>query len=66
MAENQEEQKQELNKQFFANELKLFGKYPYSEEVKIVTLADLMSINTSKSNIIVPHISGKYQIKKFS
>ena len=59
----EQEEKQELNRQFFANELKLFGKYPYSEEVKDVTLADLMAINTSKSNIIVPHTSGRYQIK---
>ena len=65
MEQPQEEQKQELNRQFFANELKLFGKYPYSEEVKDVTLADLMAINTSKSNIIVPHTSGRYQIKRF-
>ena len=65
MAENVEEAPKELNRQFFANELKLFGKYPYSEEVKDVTLADLMAINTSKSNIIVPHTSGRYQIKRF-
>ena len=65
MAENQEEVKQELKRQFFAKELKLVCKYPYSEEVKDVTLADLMSINTSKSNIIVPHTSGRYQIKRF-
>ena len=61
----EQEKKQELNRQFFANELKLFGKYPYSEEVKDVTLADLMAINTSNSNIIVPHTSGRYQIKSF-
>ena len=65
MAENVDEQAKELNRQFFANELKLFGKYPYSEEVKDVTLADLMAINSSKSNIIVPHTSGRYQIKRF-
>ena len=40
------EEVNELNRQFFANELKLFGKYPYSEEVKDVTLADLMAINS--------------------
>ena len=51
--------------EILANELKLFGKYPYSEEVKDVTLVDLMAINSSKSNIIVPHISGRYQIKRF-
>ena len=65
MSENKEQEQNELNRQFFANELKLFGKYPYSEEVKDVTLADLMAINTSKSNIIVPHTSGRYQIKRF-
>ena len=59
MSENKEQEQQELNRQFFANELKLFGKYPYSEEVKDVTLADLMAINTSKSNIIVTHTSGR-------
>ena len=64
MEENKEEKK-ELNRKFFANELKLFGKYPYSEAVKDVTLSDLMAINTSKSNIIVPHTSGHYQIKRF-
>ena len=65
MTENVEEEQPELNRKFFANELKLFGKYPYSEEVKDVTLAELMSINTAKSNIIVPHTAGKYQIKRF-
>ena len=58
----QPEEPQELKRQFFANELKLFGKYPYSEEVKDVTLYELMAINSSKSNIIVPHTSGRYQI----
>ena len=65
MSENKEQEQPELNRQFFSNELKLFGKYPYSEEVKDVTLADLMAINTPKSNIIVPHTSGRYQVKRF-
>ena len=65
MTENIEQEQTELNRQFFANELKLFGKYPYSEEVKDVTLSDLMAINTPKSNIIVPHTSGRYQVKRF-
>ena len=59
-----QEEKPELNRQFFANELKLFGNYPYSEEVKDATLANLMAINSSKSNIIVPHTSGKKSNKK--
>ena len=61
----QEEPKKELNRQFFQNELKLFGKYPYSEKVKDITLSDLMAINSAKANIIVPHTSGRYQIKRF-
>ena len=60
----QEEPKKELNRQFFKNELKLFGKYPYSEEVKDVTLSELMAINSAKANIIVPHTSGRYQKKQ--
>ena len=61
----QEEPKKELNRQFFQNELKLFGKYPYSEKVTDITLSDLMAINSAKANIIVPHTSGRYQIKRF-
>ena len=60
-----QEEKQELNHQFFANKLKLFGKYLYSEELKDLILDYLISINTPKSNIIVPHTSGRYQIKRF-
>ena len=63
--EDKPEEQKELNRKFFANELKLFGMYPYSESVKDITLSELMAINTSKSNIIVPHTSGRYQIKRF-
>ena len=65
MEQQPAEEQKELNRQFFANELKLFGKYSYSEVVKDVALADLMAINTAKANIIVPHTSGRYQIKRF-
>lgn len=65
VTEGVEENPKELNRKFFANELKLFGKYTYSEEVKDITLAELMSVNTPKSNIIVPHTSGRYQVKRF-
>ena len=41
MSENKEQELQELNSQFFQMN-KLFGKYPYSEEVKDVTLPDSM------------------------
>ena len=46
MESNPEEQK-EINRKFFTNELKLFGKYPYSESVKDITLSDLMSLKFS-------------------
>ena len=62
---NDQIQKEELKKQFFKNELKLFSKYPYSESINEISLNELMSINTSKSNIIVPHTSNKYQQKRF-
>ena len=58
-------QKEELKRQFFENELKLFGKYPYSESVNEMSVIELMAINTPKSNIIVPHTSGRYQVKRF-
>ena len=54
-----------LTTNFFANEMKLFGKYPYNEKVEDISLIDLMAINSSKSNIIVPHTSGRYQVKRF-
>ena len=50
MEQQPEEEKQELNRQFFANELKLFGKFPYSEAVEDFSLNDLMAINSEKSN----------------
>ena len=58
-------QKEELKRQFFENELKLFGKYPYTEAVNEISVQELMAINTPKSNIIVPHTSGRYQVKRF-
>ena len=60
-----EEEEQKINRQFFANELKLFGKFPYSEAVEDFSLNDLMAINSEKSNVIVPHTAGKYQVKRF-
>ena len=64
MAEEQANDKP-LTTNFFANEMKLFGKYPYNEKVEDISLIDLMAINSSKSNIIVPHTSGRYQVKRF-
>ena len=62
---NEQIQKEELKRQFFENELKLFTKYPYSESINELSVNELMSINTSKSNITIPHTSGKYQVKRF-
>jgi small subunit ribosomal protein S5e len=50
---------------FFDSEFLLFGKYPYKEKVDDISVAELMAINSSKSNIIVPHTSGRYQVKRF-
>lgn len=59
------EEQPNIKSKFFANELKLFGKHTYNQEVPDMTLMELMAINSEKSNIIVPHTSGKYQIKRF-
>ena len=50
---------------FFDTEFSLFGKYEYKERVGDISIIDLTAINTSKSNIIIPHTSGRYQVKRF-
>ena len=60
-----EKEQQEIKTQFFANELKLFGKYPYNAKVPDMTLEELIAVNSEKANVIVPHTSGKYQVKRF-
>ena len=50
---------------FFDTEFQLFGRYPYTEKVDDISVTELMAINTSKSNIIIPHTSGRYQVKRF-
>ena len=50
---------------FFDTEFSLFGKYSYTEKVNDISVIEQTAINTSKSNIIVPHTSGRYQVKRF-
>ena len=50
---------------FFDTEFSLFGKYTYNEVMSDISLIELAAINNSKANIIVPHTSGKYQVKRF-
>lgn len=59
------EEKKEIKKDFFANEIKLFGTYAYDVEVDDPTLSDLIAVNSPKANIYVPHSAGRYQIKRF-
>ena len=54
-----------LKNKFFDQEFLLFGKYQYNCPVNDISITDLTAINTAKSNIIVPHTSGRYQIKRF-
>ena len=50
----------------FATTPKLFSKWDYeSLEVKDQTLANYISVNTTKAKVFVPHTSGRYQLKKF-
>lgn len=56
---------EQITKTFFANENKLFGKFEYDQKVVDFSLEELIAINSAKANIIVPHTSGRYQIKRF-
>jgi small subunit ribosomal protein S5e len=50
----------------FANEIKLFGLYDKNCEGKCdLSLVDLVSYNTPKANVYVPHTAGRYQVKRF-
>ena len=64
-SENQGEERKPIERQFFNQEFMLFGKYPYSTPVEDISLMALTAINTPKTNIIVPHTSGRYQVKRF-
>lgn len=65
MENNQGSEAKPLVRQFFNQEFLLFGKYPYNCPVNDISVVDLTAINTAKSNIIVPHTSGRYQVKRF-
>ena len=60
-----EVEKKEMQTKFFANEVSLFGKYKYDVEVKDISLTDLIAVNSSRSNVFVPHTAGRYQLKRF-
>ena len=60
-----DDNQKEPETKFFDTEFSLFGKYEYKERVGDISIIDLTAINTSKSNIIIPHTSGRYQVKRF-
>ena len=55
----------EVNTKFFDSEVKLFGTYSYNVPVEEITQMELIAINQPKSNVYVPHTSGRYQVKRF-
>ena len=59
------EQEEPTQTKFFDTEFSLFGKYAYTEKVNDISVIEQTAINTSKANIIVPHTSGRYQVKRF-
>ena len=59
------QQEEQTQTKFFDTEFSLFGKYAYTEKVNDISVIEQTAINTSKANIIVPHTSGRYQVKRF-
>ena len=59
------EQTEEIERKFFANEIKLFGTYSYDVKIEDPTLTELIAINTPKANVYIPHSAGRYQVKRF-
>ena len=50
----------------FANEIKLFGLYDKTNDGKLdLSLHELVSWNTTKTNVYIPHTAGRYQVKRF-
>merc|ERR1711934_1186881 len=50
----------------FANDIKLFGLYDKQNDGKCdLSLVELISYNTPKTNVYVPHTAGRYQVKRF-
>merc|ERR1711881_552079 len=62
----EEQQSQDLNTSNFAVVPKLFGRWSY-EDIKMTdkTLANYISVVTTKSKVFVPHTAGRYQLKSF-
>jgi len=60
-----EENQEVINTKFFENEVKLYGTYDYNVKVEDITQTELIAINSSKSNVYIPHTSGRYQVKRF-
>jgi len=56
----------EETKNQYACDFKLFGKYNYNEiKVDDVCFKDYIAVNTTKSQVFVPHTAGRYQVKRF-
>jgi small subunit ribosomal protein S5e len=50
----------------FAQKPKLFGKYSYDDaQITDLCFKDYIAIATSKSQVYIPHTSGRYQAKQF-
>merc|ERR1712004_527612 len=48
------------------NDIKLFGLYDKQNDGKCdLSLVELISYNTPKTNVYVPHTAGRYQVKRF-
>ena len=58
-------QEEQTQTKLFDTEFSLFGKYAYTEKVNDISVIEQTAINSSKANIIVPHTSGRYQVKRF-
>lgn len=55
----------EIQTKFFENEVKLYGTYSYNVPIEDMTHMELIAVNSAKSNVYVPHTSGRYQLKRF-
>lgn len=58
-------EKKEVVSKYYNHELKLFGNIEYKVQVEDITQMELIAVNSAKSNVIIPHTSGRYQVKRF-
>jgi small subunit ribosomal protein S5e len=50
----------------FAQKPKLFGKYSYEDaQIQDLCFKDYIAVATTKSQVYIPHTSGRYQAKQF-